>query len=150
MPKNETTMIDIYEAMGGEVNEDRTMVSMSKPGQYQPFKIELLVYASGYEMGADGERVNLQVLLHDSVVFDRTAWGQHVVRHIEHIEQLTLPVDQVNIIKDRVDEADPVFIVTRDKVRNAIESVQKRHDMNAPLNHVNTVEWIEAVMEAIR
>jgi hypothetical protein len=35
---------------------------------------------------------------------------------------------------------------SREQVAEAVRSVQRRHDMQAPLNHVNTVEWVDALM----
>jgi hypothetical protein len=37
----------------------------------------------------------------------------------------------------------------RDKITEAVRSVLRRHDPQAPLNHVNTVEWVDAVMPVL-
>jgi hypothetical protein len=37
----------------------------------------------------------------------------------------------------------------REELWLAIHKVQDRHDMQAPLNHVNTVEWVDAAMKVL-
>lgn len=92
-----TSMIDIYEAMGGVVNEDRTSVQIASPGK--PFKIELLVMPNTFEMGADGEFVTFAVLVDDGHIIEEGPLGVNV-RNVYHDIDLRLPVESVNIKKD--------------------------------------------------
>ncbi len=100
-PKNlGTTIIDIYEAAGGEVSEDRTHVVLSKP---KPFKIELLVIPTAVETRYDApDEVTFGVLLHDEVLFESDIMGHRVLDHSFDVS-LKLPVQQVKIIKEEVD-----------------------------------------------
>lgn len=93
-PYEPTTMIDVYEAAGGEVNEDRTMVTMNPP--QKPFKIWVTVVPSEVTYDYDsGESVKFSVLLDDEwmVVNGR-------IVHNTFGETLELPVSQVHIIKE--------------------------------------------------
>jgi hypothetical protein len=87
MTNKPTTMIDIYEAAGGIVNEDRSTVTMSNGMPMKSFDIKLRVYPIGYEMDSDGERVVLGVVLHDEVAFEKTPIGTKV-RDISFTEEL--------------------------------------------------------------
>lgn len=66
-----TTLIDVYEAAGGTVNEDRTMVTMDEGGK--PFKIELTVAMTGMEQSVDGTTVTFGVLLDRKHVIEGVA-----------------------------------------------------------------------------
>jgi hypothetical protein len=93
-PYEPTKMIDIYEAAGGEVNEDRTMVTMKPP--QKPFKIWVTVVPSEITYDhVEGESVKFSVLLDDE-------WAVVSGRLIHNTfgETLELPVSQVHIIKE--------------------------------------------------
>lgn len=96
MTEKKTTLIDIYEAAGAEVNEDRSMVSL-RPEELKPFDITLKVYP--YEVKLDperGESVVFHVMLDDTFV---VLGGQ--VFYGEWDEQIELPVKQVRISKEK-------------------------------------------------
>jgi hypothetical protein len=40
-------------------------------------------------------------------------------------------------------------VLSREAIREAILCVYDRHDQHAPLNHVNVVEWVDAILAAI-
>lgn len=94
-----TTMLDVYEAAGAEVNDDRTMVSM-KPGQMRPFEIVITVMPGAVEM-IEGEptKVTFDILLDPHLSIKEGPLGA-VARELEYVESLTLPVDQVRIHKE--------------------------------------------------
>lgn len=97
MTDGRTTMIDIYEAYGGVVNEDRTEVTL-KGNENKPFKIELLVMPVSFETtgGEEPESVTFGVLLNDEHSFS----GNGVINVRSYYEQIKLPVSQVKIIKE--------------------------------------------------
>ena len=98
IPSGETTLIDIYEAAGGEVNEDRTQVSMN-PAQMKPFDIKLRVYPSAVTHDMDGERITFGILLDDEMTLEETAGGTLMHRH-DFIAELEMPIAQVKILKE--------------------------------------------------
>lgn len=95
-----TTLIDIYEAAGATVNEDRTKVSMVA-GQMQPFEIVLRVVPMGIQM-QQGQKdiVTFAVLLDDEwAIGTQTAAGTEM-RQIYHGTEVEIPVDQVRLLKN--------------------------------------------------
>ena len=96
----DTTLIDIYEAAGATVSEDRKMVSMTH-GDLKPFKIELLVYPGTVEFdGVGGEKITFDVMLEDEFALGKTTYAGTPMHQIHHIAEVTLPVSQVKIIKE--------------------------------------------------
>jgi hypothetical protein len=94
-----TTIIAIYEAAGGTVNEDRTQASM--PEHMQPFDIVLRVVPISIEMKLnEPTEVEFQILLEDQPIIDKyKALGMTAsnVRWVTYDETVTLPVNQVRI-----------------------------------------------------
>lgn len=96
----DTTLIDIYEAAGATVSEDRKMVSMTH-GDLKPFKIELLVYPGMVEFdGLGGEKITFQVMLEDEFVLGEPTYAGTPFHQVNHIAEVTLPVSQVKIINE--------------------------------------------------
>ena len=92
-----TTMVDIYEAAGGLVSEDRTMVSIDASKQH-PFEIVLRVYPTTHKMGVDGETITFGVLLDDEMMLEHGPGGT-LMHHLYFDAEVTLPVSQVKILK---------------------------------------------------
>jgi len=91
-----TTLIDIYEAAGGKVNEDRTMVQMNT-GAPTPFEIVLKVVPGVVEMdGLGNTDVTFHVLLDDRIVVNERAQS---VSWQPFISEVKLPVEQVRLLK---------------------------------------------------
>lgn len=100
MSKQDTTLLDIYEAAGGTANEDRTMVTVDTPGK--PFEITLLVYPIGVEnfgVPDSPSSVTFAVLLDDAHTFGLGHSGTQVGR-ISYDVEITLPVNQVRINRE--------------------------------------------------
>lgn len=97
-----TTMIDIYEAAGCKVSEDRQSVVMDSSVPLQPFDIILRVIPSGLEFyGSNGQvKMTFAVPLHSE--HDFTEFGR--VDVFEHEAEISIPVDQVRIYKGENDE----------------------------------------------
>jgi hypothetical protein len=95
-----TTLVDIYEAGGAEVNEDRTQVSMVA-GQMQPFEIVLRVVPIAVQM-QHGQKdiVTFGVLLDDETVFGEPTVLGTPMRQIYHSTEVEIPVDQVRLLKN--------------------------------------------------
>lgn len=92
--KDKTTLIDIYEAAGGKVNEDRTQVEVN--GAAKPFDIVLRVIPTAVNIDeVAGRSVTFAVLLDDTHHFEdnRHTW-------VEHEVDITLPIEQVRILKE--------------------------------------------------
>lgn len=97
---HKTTMLDIYEAMGGVANEDRTQVSVT-PGQTKPFDIVLRVVPATFELNSDGvEKVTFAIFLDDEFRFGDTTPAGTPMYTIQHEEEIQLPVSQVRILKE--------------------------------------------------
>lgn len=97
-----TNLIDIYEAGGAEVNEDRTMVTMTGERPLRPFDIILRVIPTGVEMMNDDTelvKVTFAVLVNDEHTFKTTPMGTQVIQHSCE-ETLTLPASQVRLMKE--------------------------------------------------
>jgi len=94
-------MIDIYEASGGVVNEARTQVSMASGMPTKSFDIKLRVILTGVEYDiVDGEKATFSVILEDERRLEEDGIGGAILRFIEHEATLTLPVQQVHILKE--------------------------------------------------
>jgi len=95
-----TTLVDIYEAAGFEVTEDRTRVMMSGVQQMRPFDIVLRVVPTGVAFDYEGqEKVTFSVQLHDGYRYDGGA-----MIFTEYGFEMALPVDQVRILPPNVSE----------------------------------------------
>lgn len=95
MKNGTTTMVDIYEAAGGVVNEDRTSVTISTP---KSFEIVLRVFPIGVESGMDGDFVTFDVVLDDTVVFGEPTLLGTPYSELQNDASIRLPVDQVRIL----------------------------------------------------
>lgn len=96
-----TNLIDIYEAMGGVVNEDRTKVNIN-PVQSRPFYIRLLVMPSEFESfgSNEPEKVTFSIVLDDETFLGETGFAGTPIHRRKYDEEITLPVTQVQIIKE--------------------------------------------------
>jgi hypothetical protein len=98
MKNGETTMIDIYEAAGGKVNEDRTQVSMNPP--FEPFEIILTVLPAAIQYENEREpRIAFDVML-----VKETQINGNMAYEYDHEARLELPVDQVRFAKKETDD----------------------------------------------
>lgn len=92
-----TTLIDIYEAAGAEINESRTAATISNglTGGLKPFNILLTVVPIEVETTYEGpERVRFRVLLDPEMVFDGLR-----VQYMDHDEEIVLYPSQVKIVE---------------------------------------------------
>lgn len=95
MTEQKTTMLDIYEAAGFELSEDRQSVKMEGGQLAKPFDIVLRVVPETYEMVAGlPVKIGFRVLLKQSVNINGGT-----VTFTEHDVLVKLPVDQVRILK---------------------------------------------------
>ena len=95
----DTTLVDIYEAAGGTVNEDRTMVTMDARS-HEYFDILLRVRITGVEHDSYGNtNVTFGVIIDSKHIID-TSFGGALMSQIDYNEELTLPVEQVRIHKE--------------------------------------------------
>lgn len=96
-----TTLLDIYEAAGARVSEDRTQVTMDSSTRMEPFDIVLTVFPQSVHIEGAGapEVIEFGVLLHDEVSFEDVPWmGTKVNQH--HFDaKIEIPVGQVRILK---------------------------------------------------
>jgi hypothetical protein len=97
-----TTLIDIYEAAGYEVSEDRQSVVMDSSKPLKPFDIILRVIPTGLEYyGSNGQaKMIFAAQLHGD--YDYTHIGR--VDVFEHEAEITIPIDQVRIYRGENDE----------------------------------------------
>jgi len=87
-----TTLLDIYEAGGAQVSEDRTKVELPV-GAMQPFDILLRVVPAGISMEhGRADQVTFEVLLNDEYQINAGAYSV-----LYHEASVALPVDQVRI-----------------------------------------------------
>lgn len=98
--KADTSMLDVYEAMGLKVEDG--MVLMPEHFKPQPFDIRLRVIPVTHTMDSDeGAKITFSIVLKDTLI--PLPWGG--VRQIYYEEQLTLPLGQIDIIKkEKTDE----------------------------------------------
>jgi len=95
-----TTLIDIYEAAGWDVNKARTEATNDGRNSLKPFKIEIMVVPRSVTSQYDQEDiVEFDVLLNDTHSFETTPNGTAVHVH-QHLDTLEIPVSQVKIIKE--------------------------------------------------
>lgn len=99
MDSKRTTMIDIYEAAGWDINTSRTQVT-NDTQRMKPFKIEILVVPrSVTSQFAQEDIVEFDVLMDDTHFFEESPLGATV--HVtQHLGTLEMPVSQVKIVKD--------------------------------------------------
>lgn len=99
MTDKKTTLVDIYEAAGAKVSDDRTMVTVSNKEPLKPFEIVLTVYPQAITQDGDGERVTFAVLLDDEYVIDKRL-GRADIRWVSYSDtEIELPVSQIRIHK---------------------------------------------------
>lgn len=97
MNEKDTTLVDIYEAAGATVSEDRT--TATNLHQMQPFDIVLRVFPTGLQLGGpDGEKMTFAILLESNYFFETVPEGTRM-REVGYNEEVTLPVNQVRILK---------------------------------------------------
>lgn len=101
MIENATTLIDVYEAGGAAVSEDRKSVTL-KPNDMHAFDIVLRVYPIAVEHdGITKEKVTFGVILDDEYVLGKHIPYQGTPMHmIVHDAEIVLPVDQIRILKE--------------------------------------------------
>lgn len=96
-----TNLIDIYEAAGAAVNEDRTAVTLTSEKPLKPFEIVLTVFPHMIEQdGYGNEKITLAILLDDTHFIHSD--GRYEIFSYE--EAVTLPVPQVRIHKEEKSE----------------------------------------------
>lgn len=94
--KLSTTLLDIYEAAGCKLSEDRTSVEMNAGQQLKPFDIVVRVIPTIVEFNPkETERVTFSVILNPYV---EVVSG--VTKFFDLDETLTIPVNQVRIAKN--------------------------------------------------
>lgn len=99
MTDKKTTLVDIYEAAGATVSEDRKTVTMI-PGQMKPFEIILTVYPTGIEMEDPYvEKITFDIILNSEVAFGKTGFAGTPMYQRFPEADFSLPVDQVRILK---------------------------------------------------
>lgn len=95
----DTTMLDIYEAAGWKVNQDRTAVYTDGTLPNKAFEIVLKVVPIGVQMGEGPDKVTFAIILDEETVIEQGLLGTTLHR-LAYDEEITLPVNQVNIKKD--------------------------------------------------
>lgn len=102
----DTTLLDIYEACGATVSEDRTSISFTA-GALKPIDIVIRVMPTAVEIPGmnEAEQVTFDVFVDDELAF-----GEHIpyigtpYRIINRDTQIKLPVSQVKILKEKQDD----------------------------------------------
>lgn len=97
-----TTLVDIYEAAGCDVSEDRQSVSFDSGKVLQPFDIVLRVVPTGLEYYGNGGQVKMTFAVPLRDDYDYGVGGQMNI--FENTTDITLPVDQVRIMKKENNE----------------------------------------------
>jgi hypothetical protein len=98
---DKTTLLDIYEAAGARVSEDRTMVHFDSGSPLKPFEIVLTVFPQSIRIDGIGgpEVIEFGVLLHDEVSFEEVPYMGHKVIHHNFDANIEIPASQVRILK---------------------------------------------------
>lgn len=101
MGVQKTTLIDIYEAAGAKVSEDRSQVTLNSENPLKPFDIVLTVFPQGVHFEGVGapEVVEFGVLLQDEVSFEHFPHLGTKVIHHNFDANIEIPVGQVRILK---------------------------------------------------
>jgi len=83
--------------------------------------------------------------------------GRATVRALRALESIarslealsTPPQEFIATPETMVQRPHRLGLPDRERLTDAIRSVYDRHDHTQPLNHVNVVEWVDAVMEVL-
>jgi hypothetical protein len=97
-----TTMIDIYEAAGYEVSEDRQSVVMDSSKPLRSFDIILRVFPSGLEYYGNSGQAKMTFAVDLRTEHDYSGFGQISV--FEHEAEISIPIDQVRIYRGENNE----------------------------------------------